>query len=82
MQLSVARWGNSLAVRLPSAAAKSMGVDEGDVLLAEVAPNGGLLLAPEARVVDRAAVRKLRRFLAGQALTEPVVVDMRRRTRY
>lgn len=82
MELTVAKWGNSLAVRLPAESAKKMGVGEGDTLIAEVSPDGRLFLAPEGRVIDKAEARRLRRFISRQKETLPVVADMRRGARY
>jgi len=82
MELMVAKWGNSLAVRLPAESAKQIGVGEGDTLIAEVLPDGRLVLAPEGRVIGKAEVRRLRQFLGRQKETTPVVGEMRRAARY
>lgn len=82
MELMVAKWGNSLAVRLPAESAKQIGVGEGDTLVAEVSADGRLVLAPEGRVIGKAQVRRLRQFLRRQKETAPVVGDMRRAARY
>jgi antitoxin MazE len=82
VELTVARWGNSLAVRLPGESARAIGVGEGDTLIAEVSPQGRLVLYPEGRVVDKGDARRLRRFLGRQKETAPVVGDMRRSERY
>ncbi|MGH8681249.1 MAG: AbrB/MazE/SpoVT family DNA-binding domain-containing protein [Burkholderiales bacterium] len=82
MELMVSKWGNSLAVRLPAESAKKIGVGEGDTLIAEVSPNGSLILAPEGRAVGKAASRRLRQFLDRQQETKPVVGEMRRGARY
>ncbi len=82
MELTVSRWGNSLAVRLPAESAKRIGVAEGDMLLAEVSSDGRLILVPEGRAVGKADVRRLRRFLVRQKETPPVVATMRRSARY
>jgi antitoxin component of MazEF toxin-antitoxin module len=74
--------GNSLAVRLPAALARRIGVDEGDKLSAEVAVGGRLILAREGRNVDAAAIKSLRKFLACQTETAPVVAKVRARARY
>lgn len=81
-RLVVARWGNSLAVRLPAESARAIGIREGDTLTVEVSPDGRLVLAPEARIADKAAARRLRRFITRQRETEPVVADLRRGARY
>ncbi|MBI3042459.1 MAG: AbrB/MazE/SpoVT family DNA-binding domain-containing protein [Betaproteobacteria bacterium] len=82
MELVVSKWGNSLAVRLPAESARKIGVDEGDTLVAEVAADGRLILAPERRAIGKAESRRLRQFLARQKETMPVVGAMRRSTRY
>lgn len=82
MELMVAKWGNSLAVRLPAESAKRIGVGEGDTLVAEVSPDGRLVLAPEGRMIGKAEVRRLRQFLRRQKETAPVVGDIRRAARY
>ena len=82
MELMVSKWGNSLAVRLPAESARRIGVGEGDTLIAEVSADGCLVLAPEGRAIGRAAMLRLRQFLARQKETAPVVGDMRRGARY
>ena len=82
LELTVSKWGNSLAVRLPAESAKQLRVSEGDTLIAEVAAGGRLILAPEGSAINRAAVRGLRRFVGRQKETAPVVADMRRDGRY
>jgi antitoxin MazE len=82
MELMVSKWGNSLAVRLPAESAKQIGVGEGDTLIAEVSPDGRLVLAPEGRAIGKAEGRRLRQFLDRQKETVPVVGDMRRGARY
>lgn len=82
IELVVARWGNSLAVRIPTQSVRRIGIEEGDRLIAEVTPDGRLVLAREARPVHAAAVRSLKRFVARQRETAPVVESMRRRERH
>ena len=80
--LPVAKWGNSLALRLPAESAKRLGVEEGDTLIGEIAADGRLILTPEARAVTKQSVRKLREFVRRQKETAPVVQSMRRAARY
>lgn len=82
IELNVSKWGNSLAVRLPAESARAIGVGEGDTLIAEVSPDGRLVLSPEGRIVDKGEARRLRRFLERQKETASVVEDMRRSARY
>lgn len=82
MKLQIAKWGNSLAVRLPVECIRITGLQEGDSVEAEVSPAGEIVLTP-ARPFDKAAfldrVRKLRATLP---MSEPVVERMRREERY
>jgi len=82
MELTVSKWGNSLALRLPAESAKRIGVGEGDTLIAEVSADGRLILAPEGRAIGKGESRRLRQFLVRQKETAPVVGDMRREARY
>lgn len=82
IELIVSRWGNSLAVRLPAGSARSIGVAEGDRLIAEISADGRLILAPERKRVGKTDTRTLRRFLAKQRETPAVVAAMRGRSRY
>ena len=41
--MQVARWGNSLAVRIPAAVAEILMLREGDELVVRVAPDGAFL---------------------------------------
>ena len=82
VELTVSKWGNSLAVRLPADSAKRIGVGEGDTLIAEVSADGRLVLAPEGRAIGRVEALRLRQFLGRQKETAPVIKDMRQSTRY
>ena len=82
IELTVAKWGNSLAVRLPAESAKQIGIGEGDTLIAEVSPDGRLVLAPEGRAIGKSEARRLRQFLSRQKETAPVVGEMRQAARY
>jgi len=44
MNLQIAKWGNSLAVRLPVDAVRRLGLREGDSIDAQVTADGGLTL--------------------------------------
>ena len=54
MRLQVAKWGNSLAVRLPEECIRAAGLKEGDEVEAEVTPIGEIRLMPS-RVFDKSA---------------------------
>ncbi len=82
IELLVAKWGNSLAVRLPANSAKQLGVGEGDTLIGEIAPDGRMILSAEGRPVGKSQIRRMHEFLSRQKMTTPVVEDMRREARY
>jgi antitoxin MazE len=82
MKLQLAKWGNSLAVRLPVACVRAAGLTEGDTVEAAVSATGAITLTP-ARAFDRKAfVRDARRRLAAMPMTQPTVAAMREQDRY
>ena len=46
MNLQVAKWGNSLALRIPADVVRSIGIKEGDSLEACLTMDGGLTIRP------------------------------------
>lgn len=46
MNLQVAKWGNSLALRIPAEVVRSFGLKEGDRLEASLTADGGLAIRP------------------------------------
>jgi len=82
MRLQVAKWGNSLAVRLPVECTRATGLKEGDSVEASITPAGEITLSPS-KAFDRAAfVAHLSKLHASMPMTEPVVERMRREARY
>ncbi len=82
MKLQLAKWGNSLAVRLPVECTRAAGLREGDLVDAEVTPVGEIRLTP-AQAFDKSAfLKKLRKLRAGMPMTTPTVEAMRRDERY
>lgn len=78
VRLRVAKWGNSLAVRLPNEYVRKAGLCEGDSVEAEVTPSGGITLVP-AKPFDKATfLARTRKSRAGMPETEAVVEKMRR----
>ena len=64
MRLQLARWGNSVAVRLPVDYLRAAGLKEGDEVEAEVTPLGEIRLMP-AQAFDKAEfLRRLDRLHA------------------
>ena len=46
MHLQIAKWGNSLALRIPADHARRAGIKEGDTVDATLTPDGGLSIRP------------------------------------
>ena len=63
----VAKWGNSLAVRLPRKLVKEMGLKEGDLIPQEVVTRGGLI---RARLAAQREANKMTRDEAEAAIRE------------
>ena len=82
MRLQLAKWGNSLAVRLPVECTRAAGLREGDTVEAEVTPIGEIKLTP-ARPFDKAAfIKRLRKLRSTMPMTTTTVQMMRQEDRY
>ena len=82
MKLQVAKWGNSLAVRLPVECVRAAGLRAGDSVEAAITSAGAITLTA-ARPFDKAAfLDRVRKLHAKLPVTEPVVQAMRHRSRY
>ena len=82
MRLQIAKWGNSLAVRLPMECTRAAGLREGDSVEASIAPTGEITLVPVS-VFDKAAfLTRLAKLQAAMPITKPVVTKMRQDARY
>ncbi len=84
MRVQVAKWGNSLAVRIPVDCAREVGMKAGDALELEVTPTGDLRLIPASPVLfDKTAfLGRLDALHGEEPLGTPVVEAMRREARY
>jgi antitoxin MazE len=80
--LPVARWGNSLAVRIPAKLAKELGVTEGSTLKAEVMGPARVRLEGKKPMDMATFIARLRELHKTMPVTEPVVEQMRRDARY
>lgn len=59
--MQVSKWGNSLAVRLPAAVVRVLGLKEGDQVEVEVT-NARTLSVHRSDAADREALARLRKF--------------------
>ena len=83
MRLQVAKWGNSLAVRLPASYAKQSGVTSGDYLEARVDASGEMHLVPSAPKADKAAIlKKISTLHRNMPRTTSVMDALRKEARY
>lgn len=82
VKLHVAKWGNSLAVRLPNEYVRLAGLRAGDSVEAEVTPGGEITLVPTRPFDKTAFLARTRKLRAAMPETEPVVEKMRKEARY
>lgn len=80
--LSVGRWGNSLAVRIPAKLARQLGVAEGSLLQAQVLGPAQVSLSVKQPLDMKTFVQRVRALRQTLPSTEPVVEDLRRKSRY
>ena len=82
MRVLVAKWGNSLAVRLPVDCVRAAGLKEGDQVEAEVTPMGEIRLTPAQSFDKTAFLERVGRLRARLPMTQATVEDLRREERY
>jgi len=82
MRVLVAKWGNSLAVRLPVECVKAAGLKEGDLIEAQVTPMGEIRLTPAQSFDKTAFLERLGRLRAQLPMTQTTVEDLRDQDRY
>lgn len=82
MRLQVAKWGNSLAIRLPVECVRAAGLHEGDSVEAEVTPMGEITLIADKHFNKAAFLDRVRILRERMSMTEPVVERMRSEARY
>jgi antitoxin MazE len=82
VSLRVAKWGNSLAVRLPVDYVRQAGLIDGDTLVLSQAPDGTLSLKPGTSFDHTAFVARLRKQTAKMKMGSSVVEQMRKEARY
>ncbi len=78
----IAKWGNSLAVRLPVECTRAAGLKEGDTVDAEVTPLGEIKLTPDQTFDKVAFLERLRKLHAKMPMTTTTVEMMRKEDRY
>lgn len=81
MNLHIAKWGNSLAVRIPAEYVKAMGVREGDSVDATLTADGGLSIRP-ANWDRKAYALELASLRDTMPMGTSVIDELRRGARY
>lgn len=77
MKLQLAKWGNSLAIRLPRECTRVAGLHEGDMIEAIIAQEGTITLVPDKAFKKAAFLARLAKLHASMRMTKPVVERMR-----
>jgi antitoxin MazE len=81
MNLQIAKWGNSLAVRIPVDYVRQIGVKEGDQLQAHVGTDGALNLRP-AKWSRPSFAKELAQTNAALPMGTSVMEQLRNEARY
>ena len=86
MNLTIAKWGNSLAVRIPAEVARELSLKEGVVVECAATPTGTLELVPtDKKNRDKrlqAHFSRVNKRMAGQRMTTPSSQLLREEYRY
>ena len=82
MKLLVAKWGNSLAVRLPADYTRAVGVKEGDSLDADISGAGQITLTPNLIFDKKAFLSRVRKLRSAMPVTSSSIAALRDQERY
>ncbi|MBI5329145.1 MAG: AbrB/MazE/SpoVT family DNA-binding domain-containing protein [Betaproteobacteria bacterium] len=86
MQITLSRWGNSLAVRIPAEIARNLSLEEGAQVECTATPAGTLELVPAGKEARADWMRRhftqVNARLDGQAMTTPSAQLQREEERY
>jgi antitoxin MazE len=81
MDLKVAKWGNSLALRIPSEIVRRLGLHEGATVEAQITVDGSLSIRP-AQWDRKAFALELDEARSTMPMSESVVEELRNGARY
>jgi antitoxin MazE len=81
MNLQVSKWGNSLAMRIPSEVVKRLGLRDGDCVDAQLSVDGALTIRP-AGWSRRAFAAELDAARAALPMGDSVMDELRQSARY
>ncbi len=81
MDIQIAKWGNSLALRIPQHLLKEANLTEGDFLSASLAPDGTIVL--RTKQIDRKSlIHELHEFRESMPIGKSVMKQLRESARY
>lgn len=81
MDLQIAKWGNSLALRIPSEIVRRLGLREGATVQAQLTVDGGLSIRPSAWN-RKAFAQELAEAADAMPMSESVMEELRSKARY
>ena len=81
MDLRVSKWGNSLALRIPSEVVRQLGLREGTTVEAQLTVDGSLSIRP-AHWNRKAFALELTQARSAMPMSEPVMEELRSGARY
>ena len=81
MDLQVSKWGNSLALRIPSEVVRQLGLREGTTVEAQLTVDGSLSIRP-AHWNRKAFALELTQARSAMPMSEPVMEELRSGARY
>ncbi len=81
MDLQIAKWGNSLALRIPSEVVRRLGLREGATVEAQLTVDGSLSIRP-AQWSRKAFALELTEARSAMRMSEPVMEELRSGARY
>lgn len=82
MNLLIAKWGNSLALRIPADYIRSIGLKEGDRVHASLTIDGGICIRAAKKWDRKAFARELKEFREAMPMGGSVIEELRRVARY
>jgi antitoxin MazE len=82
MNLQIAKWGNSLAVRIPADYVRQMGVQEGDLFEVRLGSDGALNLKPPAQWSRKAFAEEMALETKLLPMGSSVMEQLRQEARY
>lgn len=82
MNLQIAKWGNSLAVRIPADYVRQMGVQEGDMFEVHLGSDGALNLKPPAQWSRKAFAAEMALATKLLPMGSSVMDQLRQEARY